>query len=155
MQPLDYAQFLVLSLGTGSSKAEKKYSAEKAAKWGVLGWLTTGGSTPLVDVFTQASADMVDIHVSTVFQALHSNNYLRIQDDTLSGNVASVDMSTKENMKNLVKVGEGLIKKPVSRVNLESGAFEPLNQGTNEEALKRLAKILSEEKKLREAKSQP
>jgi hypothetical protein len=33
-----------------------------------------------VDVFTQASADMVDFHISTVFQALNSEeNYLRIQ----------------------------------------------------------------------------
>ncbi|KAI6669071.1 hypothetical protein NL676_003956 [Syzygium grande] len=75
----DYTRFLVLSLATGSLKSEKKYSAKKASKWGVLGWLTNGGSTPLVDVFTQASADMVDIHLSTVFQSLKCENYLRIQ----------------------------------------------------------------------------
>ncbi|KAI3440338.1 Patatin, partial [Psidium guajava] len=79
MKPTDYTRFLVLSLGTGSSKSEKKYSAKKASKWGVLGWLTNGGSTPLVDVYTQASADMVDIHLSTVFQSLKCENYLRIQ----------------------------------------------------------------------------
>jgi len=34
----------------------------------------------LVDVFMQASADMVDFHLSSVFQALHLEaNYLRIQ----------------------------------------------------------------------------
>lgn len=77
---MDYRRFLVISLGTGSSKEEGKYSADEAAKWGVVGWLTSGGSTPLVDVFTQASADMVDLHISVVFQALHSEkNYLRIQ----------------------------------------------------------------------------
>lgn len=77
---MHYEKFLVISLGTGSPRQEQKYSAEKAAKWGVLGWLTNGGSTPLVDVFTQASADMVDFHLSVVFQALHSEkNYLRIQ----------------------------------------------------------------------------
>jgi len=79
MKPTDYTRFLVLSLGTGSSKSEKKYSAKKASKWGVLGWLTNGGSTPLVDVYTQASADMVDIHLSTVFQSLKCEHYLRIQ----------------------------------------------------------------------------
>ena len=79
MKPTDYTRFLVLSLGTGSSKSEEKYSAKKASKWGVLGWLTNGGSTPLVDVYTQASADMVDIHLSTVFQSLKCENYLRIQ----------------------------------------------------------------------------
>ncbi|CAI9786482.1 unnamed protein product [Fraxinus pennsylvanica] len=80
IKPMDYGRFLVISVGTGSSKAQKKYSAQKAAKWGVLGWLLNGGSTPMVDVFTQASADMVDLHISVVFQAFHSQeNYLRIQ----------------------------------------------------------------------------
>ncbi|KAF7851524.1 hypothetical protein BT93_L3744 [Corymbia citriodora subsp. variegata] len=153
MKPTDYTRFLVLSLGTGSSKSEKKYSAKKASKWGVLGWLTSGGSTPLVDVYTQASADMVDIHLSTVFQSLKCENYLRIQDDTLTGDVASVDTATGENLENIVKVGEALLKKPVSRVNLDNGIFEPLNQGTNEEALKRLAETLSKEKQLRREKS--
>ncbi|KAK0575682.1 hypothetical protein LWI29_005135 [Acer saccharum] len=92
-------------------KDQGKYSADAAAKWGVLGWLTSGGSTPLVDVFTQASADMVDLHISAVFQALHSDKYLRIQEDTLSGEVSSVDIATKKNLKDLVKVGEGLLKK--------------------------------------------
>lgn len=69
-----------MSLGTGSAKAEEKYDAGDAAKWGVLGWLTSSGSTPLVDVFTRASSDMVDFHLSVVFQALHSEDkYLRIQ----------------------------------------------------------------------------
>jgi len=80
MNPMEYGRFLVLSLGTGTAKYEEKYDAEEAAKWGLLGWLTSDHSTPLVDVFTQASADMVDFHISTVFQALNSEeNYLRIQ----------------------------------------------------------------------------
>uniref|UniRef100_A0A5B6YTQ7 Patatin n=2 Tax=Davidia involucrata TaxID=16924 RepID=A0A5B6YTQ7_DAVIN len=151
---MDYGRLLVISLGTGSSKIEEKYDADEAAKWGVLGWLTNGGSTPLVDVFTQASADMVDFHLSVVFQALHSErNYLRIQDDTLNGVVSSVDIATKKNLEDLVKVGDGLLKKPVSRVNLETGIVEPSDQETNEEALKRFAKLLSEEKLLRDTKS--
>ena len=41
-------------------------------------------------------------------------------------------------MENLVKIGEGLLKKPVSRVNLETGIYESVeNEGTNEEALKK------------------
>ncbi|XP_027091094.1 patatin-like protein 2 isoform X2 [Coffea arabica] len=150
----EYSRFLVLSLGTGTAKEEGKYDAEQAAKWGILGWLTSGGSTPLVDVFSQASSDMVDFHLSTVFQTLQSEeNYLRIQDDTLTGDLASVDVATEENLQNLVKVGENLLKKPVSRINLETGVFEPLNKGTNEEALKRLAETLSKEKRLRDLRS--
>ncbi|XP_011038245.1 PREDICTED: patatin-like protein 2 isoform X1 [Populus euphratica] len=154
MNPMEYGRFLVLSLGTGTAKSEEKYDAEEAAEWGVLGWLTSDHSTPLVDVFTQASGDMVDFHISTVFQALSSEeNYLRIQDDTLTGTLSSVDVATKENLENLVKVGEELLKKPVSRVNLATGVFEPINKMTNEEALRKLAKLLSREKHLREAKS--
>lgn len=55
----------------------------------------------------------------------------------LTGTIASVDIATKENLENLAKVGENLLKKPVSRVNLETGLFEPggKGEGTNEEAL--------------------
>lgn len=155
IKPMDYGRFLIISIGTGSRKKDEKYSARHASKWGVLGWLHSDGSTPLFDVFTQASADMVDIHISVLFQALHSeSNYLRIQDDTLSGAETSVDIATKENLDNLVKIGEGLLKKPLSRVNLETGIFEPCEkEGTNEEVLKRFAKQLSDERRLRELRS--
>lgn len=55
----------------------------------------------------------------------------------MTGDLSSVDTASEKNLKNLVEVGEKLLKKPVSRVNLCTGDFEPLNQGTNEEALKR------------------
>ena len=42
---------------------------------------------------------------------------LILQDDTLTGTLASVDIATKKNLKNLVKVGKELLKKPVSRVD--------------------------------------
>ncbi|GMP81075.1 hypothetical protein CsSME_00035914 [Camellia sinensis var. sinensis] len=154
IKKMDYGRLLVISLGTGSPKANEKYNADKSAKWGLLGWLTSGSSTPLVDVFSQASSDMVDYHLNVVFQALHSEkNYLRIQDDTLTGKVSSVDISTKKNLEDLVKVGEGLLKKPISRVNLETGVVEPVGQETNEEALRRFAKLLSDEKRLRDVRS--
>ncbi|XP_044511170.1 patatin-like protein 2 isoform X2 [Mangifera indica] len=138
IKPTDYGRFLVISIGTGWPKTEEKYHALKAAKWGVLGWLISEGSTPLVDVFTQSSSDMVDFHISTVFKALHSEeSYLRIQDDTLIGEESSVDIATKSNLENLVKIGERLLKKPIAKVNLETGVCEPSTWGTNEKALKR------------------
>ncbi|KAE9458521.1 hypothetical protein C3L33_09580, partial [Rhododendron williamsianum] len=147
-------RLLVISLGTGTAKIEEKYVANDAAKWGLLGWLTSDGSSPLIDVFTHASADMVDLHLSVIFQALHSEKkYLRIQDDSLTGLVSSVDVATKKNLEDLVKVGEGLLKKPVSRVNLDTGLNEPCDDETNEEALKRFAKILSKEKRNRDITS--
>lgn len=46
--------------------------------------------------------------------------------------------ATEKNLENLVKVGEELLKKPVSRMNFENGVVEPVeNAGTNMEALKR------------------
>ncbi|XVF61141.1 hypothetical protein PTKIN_Ptkin08bG0105700 [Pterospermum kingtungense] len=148
---LDYENYLIISLGTGTSKMEKKYNAKMAAKWGILGWLCSEGSSPLVDAFTFAGADMVDLHMSLIFRSTKcEKNYLRIQDDRLSGDASSTDKATKKNMKNLVEIGERLLHKPVSRVNLDNGCFEPVyNEGTNEEALSRFAKLLSEERKLR------
>ncbi|XP_061343606.1 patatin-like protein 2 isoform X2 [Gastrolobium bilobum] len=139
IKPMEYGRFLIISIGTGTAKNEEKFNAQMAAKWGLLDWLTHSGCTPLIDVFTQSSADMVDFHLSTLTQALHSeDNYLRIQDDTLTGTDSSVDISTKDNLDKLCQIGENLLKKPVSRVNLDNGLFEPLQKGeTNEGALKR------------------
>jgi len=80
IKPMEYNRFLIISLGTGTPKNEQKFNAKMAAKWGLLDWLTHGGSTPLIDMFSQSSADMVDFHLATVTQALNSqHNYLRIQ----------------------------------------------------------------------------
>ncbi|KAF3683467.1 Patatin-like protein 2 [Capsicum annuum] len=141
--------------GTGAAKSEQKYNSSLAAKWGIVDWLFHKGSTPLIEVFSQSSADMVDYHNSVVFQALHSEkSYLRIQEDELNGTEASVDVSTKENLERLVEIGKNLLKKPLSRVNLETGLTEPIPKGgTNEEALKRFAISLVNEKRLRESRS--
>ncbi|RZB68049.1 Patatin-like protein 3, partial [Glycine soja] len=110
-------RILIISIGTGTSINEEKFNAQMAAKWGLLDWLTQSGSTPLINVFTQSSADM---------------------DDTLTGTDSSVDIATKENLEKLSQIRENLLKKPVSGVNLENGLFQPLKNGqTNEHALKR------------------
>lgn len=68
----------------------------------------------------------------------------------MTGDVASVDVATKENLQKLVETGDALLKKPVSRVNLETGIFEPADgEGTNEDALAEFARLLSQERKLR------
>ncbi|OVA10385.1 Patatin/Phospholipase A2-related [Macleaya cordata] len=155
IKSMDCTKYLVISLGTGTAKREHKYSAAMASKWGMLQWLYNGANMPLMDAFTQASGDMVDIHASVLFQALHSKkNYLRIEVDDLEGNAASVDISTEENMQKLIQIGQELLKKPVSRVNLETGVYEEVKgEGSNEEALIHFAKLLSEERKARQEKS--
>uniref|UniRef100_A0A0D9X8X1 Patatin n=1 Tax=Leersia perrieri TaxID=77586 RepID=A0A0D9X8X1_9ORYZ len=152
IKPIDYGKFIVLSLGTGSAKIEQKFDAVESSKWGILGWLLNeGGSSPLIDSFSQASADIVDIHISVLFQALQcESSYLRIQDDELTGDTASVDVSTPENLKQLVEAGKKLLKKQVCKVNLETGKNEPDgSRGTNEKELVRFAKMLSEERRAR------
>lgn len=80
MTKMDCKKMLVLSLGTGTGKHEEKYNATVASRWGMLGWVYNNGATPLIDIYGDASADMVDIHVSTMFQTLGSEkNYIRIQ----------------------------------------------------------------------------
>ncbi|KAL5705881.1 Proteolipid protein 2 [Ranunculus cassubicifolius] len=155
IKAMDYGRFLVISVGTGSPKTEGKYTAKMASKWGILGWLTACNSSPLVDVFTESSADLVDYNLSVFFQALNcQDKYLRVQDDTLGATESSTDISTKENLETLVQVGGRLLKKPVSRVNLQTGIAEPVeNGGTNEEALINFAKMLSKERMYRHIKS--
>ncbi|XP_052200766.1 patatin-like protein 2 [Diospyros lotus] len=146
-------EFLVLSLGTGSKRNKNKYNAKKAAKWGLLGWLAGKHSVPLLDIFIEASSDIVDFHVSKQFslRQCKDDSYLRIQDDTLHGIQASVDRATKKNMKDLENVAYRLLCSQVSGVNLDTGTLKPLGTERNICALSRFAKLLSDEKKRRDA----
>ncbi|KAK9226933.1 hypothetical protein WN943_011981 [Citrus x changshan-huyou] len=150
IKPIDSRQMLVLSLGTGEAKRAMYYCARNASKWGRLKWAYNGGRAPMLDVFLDASSDMVDLHVSAFFQSSNCKaNYLRIQDDTLSIDAAKVDNSTEENMKRLEEIGMKLLKEAVSRVDLDTGRFRKSDgEGNNEEALVRFAKQLSDRRKL-------
>ena len=151
IKPADYGKFMVLSLGTGSAKVEEKFDAVQSSKWGLLGWVYNKGATPIIDSFSQASADLVDIHASVLFQALRSEkSYLRIQDDELTGDTASVDVATRENLDRLVGVGRALLTRPACKVNVETGKNEPDgDRGTNEKELIHFAKMLVDERRAR------
>lgn len=154
IKPMDYHRFLVLSLGTGSPRAKVRYTAAEAATWGVVGWLTKSGANPLIDIFMRGSADMIDYHLEALFQALRSEeNYIRIQDDSLNPKLATVDGATKENLEGLVEVGEALLEKKVTRVNMSTGQYEPISEHTNKDILKKLAKLLVNEKRIRDMRS--
>lgn len=59
-----------------------------------------------------------------------------VQDDELSETVSSMDNATHENLKNLVTVGETLLKKRISRMNMNTGKHEHCERRvTNEEEL--------------------
>ncbi|KAF8673353.1 hypothetical protein HU200_048913 [Digitaria exilis] len=96
-------------------------------KWNLLAWIVNlkdGIVNPLIDIFSQASTDLVDIHAAVLFEDLGcKNNYLRIQK---------------------------LLDQPVARVNIDTGKYEPVeDEGTNREALLAFAKKLSNERKYR------
>ncbi|KAI3827683.1 hypothetical protein L1987_01765 [Smallanthus sonchifolius] len=152
---LDYHRYLVISIGTGECKSTRKYTAGKASKWGLFGWwFNACGSNPLVDIFTQASTDMVDFHLSVVFKALEvQTNYLRIQETGLERTSSSLDRATMENLGYLSKAGEDLLKKKVSTVDLETGEFKPYREESNEEVLVEFARKLVDEKHLRDLKA--
>ncbi|GAB4846999.1 hypothetical protein Ancab_026011 [Ancistrocladus abbreviatus] len=148
-------KLLVISLGAGSAKNECRYDARVASRWGSLSWIYNRGSSPLISSFYEAGADVVDFHINVVFKAFRSSDmYLRIQDDGLTGNASSTDVATQENLATLVEIAEDLLKRPVTRVNTEDGTYVPVpNGGTNADALKWFARVLSEEKKYRESNS--
>ncbi|PON46863.1 hypothetical protein PanWU01x14_248500, partial [Parasponia andersonii] len=59
-------------------------------------------------------------------------------DDETVGTESSNDVSSKENLDKLVQIGEQLLKKPLVRVNLDTGLTEPVeNGGTNEDSVKK------------------
>uniref|UniRef100_A0A0E0LVY3 Patatin n=1 Tax=Oryza punctata TaxID=4537 RepID=A0A0E0LVY3_ORYPU len=152
VKPAEYGKFMVISIGCGSNH-DQNYKAKDAAKWGIFNWLIKGGSAPIIDMFTSASADMVDIHLCVLFRALRcEKNYLRIQYDQLTGSAGSIDDCSKENMDNLVKIGEKLLDKNVSRVDLETGHYVDVpGEGTNRDQLAKFAKQLSDERRRRQS----
>ncbi|XP_059315480.1 patatin-2-Kuras 1-like [Lycium ferocissimum] len=165
VKPMNVKQILLLSLGTGnSSDFNKRYTADEAAKWGPknYGWLIQGdGSSPLLEIMNVASGYMNDYYLGTMFVALGAaKNYLRIEvsssplscsscdfnifdTETALDKEIAADDASEANMNKLIQAGEKLLKKPVSKENDE----------TNEEALKRFAKLLSERKKARAIKA--
>ncbi|GLJ57503.1 hypothetical protein SUGI_1337030 [Cryptomeria japonica] len=144
--------FVVLSLGTGLEEGIE-WDAKKAATWGSLKWITHDGRTPLIESIMNASSDMVNIHTALMLHHV-KENYLRIQEWQLKGSEAKMDLSTDENLRNLVKKGQELLDKPVRSLNLETGRPETVkNDYTNRMALTKMAERLSKEKKLRDKRS--
>lgn len=56
----------------------------------------------------------------------------------------SIDVTRKQNLNDLATIGENLLKAPVSKVNLQTGNFEPVeNGGTKEDALEKYLNLFS------------
>ncbi|GLJ39161.1 hypothetical protein SUGI_0797990 [Cryptomeria japonica] len=150
MSPKDYSKFIVISLGTGH-EASGSYTAKEASKWGIFSWFYNNGDIPILNMYGDASDDVVDINLSVVFESFQcTQNYLRIQAMNLTGSEAQLDDGSKGKLAQLIKIAENLLDKPVCRRNLNTGEFEPIpDVCTNKDALIRFAKLLSEQRKLR------
>lgn len=151
LQPQDFRSLLVLSLGTGTTPLTlKSYNAKQASNWGVLSWMLHGNKTPLLDMVMEGSADVVDVNLSIIFQTIECmQNYLRIQ-ATLTEQVTSIDDSSKENVENLIKIGDMILDELVSSIDINTGNSIPQeNREKNREALIRFAHELVNERKAR------
>lgn len=138
-EPLDRlnTRFFVLSLGTGSEKLTKNVGGKKMAKWKRMRlWFSN-----IVKMFTQTTEYQDSLTDSLLQSTMKEKYFLRIQDDTLEGDHASLDKATKKNLDYLTTFGEKLLKKPCKG-----------QEGSNEDALIRFAKKLSKKKKKKKGK---
>ncbi|KAL9148433.1 hypothetical protein ABFS82_12G040700 [Erythranthe guttata] len=147
----------VLSVGS----CLPKYNIKKARKWFLYKYTVMNGSSTVWRTIGRLASFLIDYDSLFYLQDAHGgeeslqrflsqDNYLRIQDDSLTGAMCSIDVATKKNLKNLVKAGENLLKKRVSRLDSKSRNFVPISEETNEEALFKLAAELSWEKRIRD-----
>ncbi|CAM6069331.1 unnamed protein product [Sphagnum tenellum] len=123
------------------------HSAREATRWSLIGC----PKAPWVDSVLNATADMVDLNISLVFQSDKAGaNYLRIQTDRLTGSFASIDTCGHEHLSQVTDLGMQLLDEPVMQRDFKTGKLVPVADGiTNREALYRFARWLSEERKAR------
>ncbi|XP_028808759.1 patatin-like protein 5 [Neltuma alba] len=140
--PNEYTKIFLISLGTGFRKPNKDYDARAAQKWGILAWATG----PITELTLDGSQDLVDYHLASVFRALGSKTYTRIQTDKLSGNTAQMDCTTDENISNLETLANDILDGLVQRMNLETFKLEddPDDKRSYREALKEYVSLLAQ-----------
>lgn len=106
-EPLKLEEILVVSLGTGSLM--RKYAYDKAANWGLIKWVE-----PLINITMDGGSETAGYQL---YQLLRSTpqQYYRFQKDLTEATGAKDDMDTtdEENLKNLKKVGEDIVKSPM------------------------------------------
>ncbi|XP_004515339.1 patatin-like protein 4 [Cicer arietinum] len=143
MKANEPTKIVLLSLGCGSTKVEgvdaRIAQFFPSTIWAKLLFLGLAGS----------AGDMNQYYLSSIFPDSSDNYYLRIEEYNLDPSILSDDAG-EENLEKLVNVGENLLEQIVKKVNTTSFVpYEEPNEGTNAEALKRLAEILYTEKQLR------
>ncbi|XP_028808750.1 patatin-like protein 2 [Neltuma alba] len=126
--PNDYTKILLISLGCGASAVKNEYDADDAAKWGPLRWVlnirlvpSISITSPLSEFAFSGSSSTTDYHLVSLFHGLQADdNYLRVQDDTLTPEMAKPDNSKPDNLQNLEDFAENLLTKKIKRVNVNT-----------------------------------
>lgn len=96
---LNFDDFFILSIGTGSIK--KKYLYEEAQNWGQLGWIK-----PLIDIMMSGVAETVDYQLRKLYSNLNMRNqYVRISPE-LGDASSEMDDASPENLRNLYEAGK-------------------------------------------------
>lgn len=135
-----HKKFIVISLGTGSK--QKDQSTIAGGCGGLVGWI------PFVHLPRSSILETTEAEVPRFLQGIGNKSYyLRIQDNTLSGTVTSVDLAVKSNLHRLIQIGEELMDKHVSKVDSRTGEFKLYSEETNRQALVRFARLLSENRR--------
>ncbi|CAM6014095.1 unnamed protein product [Sphagnum balticum] len=128
-----FSDLLVLSL---AGQHPMGHSAREATSWCLMGC----PKAPWVDGVLNATADMVDLNISLLFQSEKAGaNYLRIQTDRLTRSFASIDTCGHEHLSSQVTaLGMQLLDEPVMQRDFKTGKLVPVADGvTNREALRR------------------
>lgn len=154
MQSWDgYQNLLVLSLGTGENPVS--YDARNVATWGILDWFVdpVHGSSPMIEIFSNGSADMTDYNLSSIFheQGCGPMNYLRIQTSDLRGLLA-MDDSSELNLSFLQNIAFDLLHSPARVRNHVTGGWDALDK-TNLDCLVLFAQELITERASRKPSS--
>ncbi|KAI9109335.1 hypothetical protein K1719_019679 [Acacia pycnantha] len=131
-------EVFLVSIGTGSvNTTTADFDANRT--WTAGDWLSSA-----LTMYLAANSAMDEYYINSTFK-VQPENYLRIQEYNLDANIQS-DVASEENMKKLEEAGNNLLKEPVKRMNVDTFVPEETGEGTNTEALDRVAQIVYEEK---------
>ncbi|MBD2017489.1 patatin-like phospholipase family protein [Microcoleus sp. FACHB-53] len=111
--PLELQDILVVSLGTGS--LTRRYDYEKAANWGLVGWVQ-----PLLNITLDGSSESVAVQLEQLLPKAQDRppQYYRFQALLDAGKgLDDMDKAEPENIKNLEKLAEEIIAKEDQNLN--------------------------------------
>jgi patatin-like phospholipase/acyl hydrolase len=111
--PLELKDILVVSLGTGS--LTRRYDYEKAANWGLVGWVQ-----PLLNITLDGSSESVAVQLEQLLPKAQDRppQYYRFQALLDAGKgLDDMDKAEPENLKNLEKLAEEIIAKEDDNLN--------------------------------------